>query len=208
MSLPCTAAVPDGRWSSRSPRPLRVCRSWLSMRDRIDVPLSFEHSAGMRERAEQGLVEQFVAQAADEGFRERVLHRLARRDVVQATLRSSAHCRMAFEVSSVPLFGLPRSSSSRSSSRATRIPEIEVSATSARHSRVQSSIRGFPYAFQRLRLHNDPSTLAPPCRTGLFITALPPLLPFPFLPSRLLAPAELCARRLGPLICHCITHLR
>jgi hypothetical protein len=42
----------------------------------------------------------------------------------------------------------------------------------------------------------------------LTLTALPPLLPFPFLPSRLLAPAELCARRLGPLICHCITHLR
>jgi hypothetical protein len=107
------------------------------MRDRIDVPLSFEHSAGMRERAEQGLVEQFVAQAADEGFRERVLHRLARRDVVPGNLA-------ILEVSSVPLsltivFGLPRSSSSRSSSRATRIPEIEVSATSARHSRVQSS---------------------------------------------------------------------
>jgi hypothetical protein len=42
----------------------------------------------------------------------------------------------------------------------------------------------------------------------LTLTALPPLLPFPFLPSRLLAPAELCARRLGPLICHCISHLR
>src|SRR5262245_42133892 len=47
----------------------------------------------------------------------------------------------------------------------------------------------------------------PPCvRSALTLTALPPLLPFPFLPSRLLAPAELCARRLGPLICHCISH--
>ena len=37
------------------------------------------------------------------------------------------------------VLGLPRSTKSLSSSRATRIPEIEVSATSARHSRVQSS---------------------------------------------------------------------
>jgi hypothetical protein len=42
---------------------------------------------------------------------------------------------MAFEVSSVPLsltivFGLPHWSRSRSSSRATRVPEIEVSAMS------------------------------------------------------------------------------
>jgi hypothetical protein len=33
--------------------------------------------------------------------------------------------------------------------------------------------------------------------------ALPPHLAFPFSPSRLLAPAELCARRLGPLVSHC-----
>jgi hypothetical protein len=33
--------------------------------------------------------------------------------------------------------------------------------------------------------------------------ALPPRLAFPFSPSRLLAPAELCARRLGPLVSHC-----
>jgi hypothetical protein len=51
---------------------------------------------------------------------------------------------MAFEVSSVPLsltivLGLPQATRRRSSSRATRMPEIEVSGTSARHSRVQSS---------------------------------------------------------------------
>src|SRR5712664_2416389 len=51
---------------------------------------------------------------------------------------------MALLVSSLPLslttiFGLPRSPISRSSSRATRAPESEVSATNARHSRVQSS---------------------------------------------------------------------
>ena len=37
------------------------------------------------------------------------------------------------------IFGLPRLTISRSTSRATRMPESEVSATSARHSRVQSS---------------------------------------------------------------------
>src|SRR5262245_41237338 len=40
-------------------------------------------------------------------------------------------------------------------------------------------------------------------RGYLTLRAPPPLLPFPFPPSRLLAPAELCARRLGPLPCHC-----
>jgi hypothetical protein len=34
--------------------------------------------------------------------------------------------------------------------------------------------------------------------------ALAPPLPFPVPPSRLLAPAELCARRLGPLVSHCM----
>src|SRR5258708_452556 len=56
----------------------------------------------------------------------------------------SAQLRMAFEVSSVPLsptivFGRPCWRITSFSSRATRRPEIEVSATSARHSRVQSS---------------------------------------------------------------------
>jgi hypothetical protein len=45
--------------------------------------------------------------------------------------------------------------------------------------------RGFPLG--------DPEPSAHPMLT---LTALPTLLPFPFLPSRLLAPAELCARRL------------
>jgi hypothetical protein len=57
--------------------------------------------------------------------------------------------------------------------------------------------RGFPLG--------DPEPSAHPMLT---LTALPTLLPFPFLPSRLLAPAELCARRLGPFVCHCISHLR
>ena len=41
-----------------------------------------EHSAGVQERAEQGLVEQFVAQPTDEPLGEGVLRRFARRDVV------------------------------------------------------------------------------------------------------------------------------
>ncbi len=51
---------------------------------------------------------------------------------------------MALEVSSLPLsltitFGLLRCASSLSSSRATLAPDSDVSATSARHSQVQSS---------------------------------------------------------------------
>jgi hypothetical protein len=38
---------------------------------------------------------------------------------------------------------------------------------------------------------------------GWTLKALPLLLSFPFPPSRLLTPAELCARCLGPLVCHC-----
>jgi hypothetical protein len=38
--------------------------------------------------------------------------------------------------------------------------------------------------------------------SGGTFSAFPPLLPFPFPPPRLLAPAELCARCLGPLPCH------
>jgi len=37
---------------------------------------------------------------------------------------------------------------------------------------------------------------------GRTLSRLPMLLPFSFLPSRLLAPTELCARRLGPLVSH------
>ena len=56
----------------------------------------------------------------------------------------AAQDRIALLVSSVPLsltivLGLPRRAIRRSSSRATRLPDSEVSATAARHSRVQSS---------------------------------------------------------------------
>jgi hypothetical protein len=52
---------------------------------------------------------------------------------------------------------------------------------------------------RRPRSDNTPVVLA-----GWALSALPPQLPFSFLPSRLLAPTELCARRLGPLECHCM----
>src|SRR5882672_11331765 len=48
---------------------------------------------------------------------------------------SSSACALSLTT----IFGLPRSITSRSSSRATRMPESDVSATSARHWRVQSS---------------------------------------------------------------------
>jgi hypothetical protein len=46
----------------------------------------FQCDARVRERAEQSLVEQLVPQAADERLDERVLGRLARRDVVPSDL--------------------------------------------------------------------------------------------------------------------------
>jgi hypothetical protein len=54
------------------------------------------------------------------------------------------HARTAREISSGPLsltvvVGIPRRATSASSSRATRVPEIEVSTTAARDSRVKSS---------------------------------------------------------------------
>lgn len=52
----------------------------------VDGAPGFEHGAGMRQRSKQGLVEQLVAQATDEGFGEGILHRLARRGVVPIDL--------------------------------------------------------------------------------------------------------------------------
>ena len=101
--------------------------------------------ASLIEVQKQALVEKFVAHAAVEGFDVAILHRFAGSDVVPFDVCSCCQARMAFEVSSVPLSdtiirGLPRSSMSVVSSRATRLPEIEVSGMAARHSRVTSSI--------------------------------------------------------------------
>ena len=62
----------------------------------------------------------------------------------QATPAASVQASIAFEVNSVPWSltidsGLPRLATSALSSRATRLPEIEVSTTAARHSLVTSS---------------------------------------------------------------------
>jgi transposase InsO family protein len=48
----------------------------------VSDPPAVEDLAGVAERAEQMLVQALVAEPADEALRERVLHRLARRDVV------------------------------------------------------------------------------------------------------------------------------
>src|SRR5690606_28187164 len=47
-------------------------------------PPASEHLTGMRQAAEDGLVQQLVAQATVEALDEAVLHRLARRNVVPA----------------------------------------------------------------------------------------------------------------------------
>ena len=100
-------------------------------------------------------------------------------------------------VSSVPLSetqaaGLPRSAMIASSSRPTRRPDSEVSATSARHSRVKSSIvnqhrSATPYQIMRMilirwgklehRRGPDRRRLEPLTR-GTFIRNIKPLLIF------------------------------
>ena len=50
----------------------------------VIVPPEFQHSAGVRQRSEQRLVEQFVAQPAVEALDEAVLLRFSGRDVVPA----------------------------------------------------------------------------------------------------------------------------
>ncbi len=96
----------------------------------------------MGQRAEQHLIQQLVAEPAVEPL-EGVLGRFAARDVVPGDTALSAQRSIALDVSSVPLSetiaaGLARPTTIRSSSRATLRPEIEVSATSARHPRACS----------------------------------------------------------------------
>jgi hypothetical protein len=81
------------------------------------------------------------SQPAVEALDEGVLDRLARGDVVPGDVLPIDQTRIAVEVSSVPLSetmpaGRPRTATLLSSSRATRMSEIEASASSARHSRV------------------------------------------------------------------------
>jgi hypothetical protein len=86
-------------------------------------------------------VEALVAQPPVEAFDMAILHRPSRLDVHQPPLQSSAQPSMRREVNSGPLSerrfsGQPRSPISRSSTRVTRPDPRQVSASSARHSRV------------------------------------------------------------------------
>jgi hypothetical protein len=93
--------------------------------------------ANMGERGEQGLIQELVAQTAVEAFYEGVLG-LARPGA------SWDHRSIAMLVSSVPLSdthvaGGPRLVMIVSSSRPTRSPDSDVSASRQRHSRVKST---------------------------------------------------------------------
>ena len=48
----------------------------------VETP-AVEYDTGVRQRPEQGLVEQFIPQATDEGFGKGILHRLPGLDEVQ-----------------------------------------------------------------------------------------------------------------------------
>ena len=49
----------------------------------VEAP-AFEDGTGLRQRAEQGLVQQLIAQSAVEAFDKGILHRLTRDDVMPA----------------------------------------------------------------------------------------------------------------------------
>ena len=107
-------------------------------------PPGREACPDVRERGEQGLVEEFVPQPSVEALDEGILDRLARGDVVPVDPGAVGEAQDGVRGELVPLSltimpGLPRVAMSASSSRATRSPDSDVSATSARHSRVQSS---------------------------------------------------------------------
>jgi hypothetical protein len=100
--------------------------------------------AGVRERAEQRLVQQLIAQAAFGAFDEGILLRLAGRNVVPLDLPVRDQRSIVMLVNSVPLSDTimaeqPRMAITASSSRATRRPGSQVSATRAKHTRVKSS---------------------------------------------------------------------
>lgn len=99
----------------------------------------------MVEVAEQCLVEEFVPHSPVEGLAEAVLHGATRRDVVplDADLLRPEQDGVRGELLSLSLtmsFGLPYLATSVVSSRATRLPEIEVSGIAARHCFVTSSM--------------------------------------------------------------------
>ena len=124
----------------RQPAELRVRSPFV-----VVTPPGLEHRARVRQGAEQRLVQQLVTQAPVEALIEAVLLWLAWRDVVPAHAGVVGPGQDGVEVYSVPLSltmvsGRPRCRMTASNSRTTRAPDSEVSATSARHSRVQLSI--------------------------------------------------------------------
>lgn len=68
----------------------------------VVVAPSIENDARVRQRAEQGLIQQLVAQTLVEAFDEGVLDGFSGAMWCQPTWRSSAQRKMAFEVSSAP----------------------------------------------------------------------------------------------------------
>ena len=96
------------------------------------------------QRREQRLVKAFVPETVVEALDEAVLHRRTGSDVMPLDLPLWDQRRIAMLVNSVPLSrtnvsGRLRPAMTVSSSRTTRRPDSEVSATSARYSRVWSS---------------------------------------------------------------------
>src|ERR1700731_1471334 len=96
------------------------------------------------ETEEQGFVQQLVTLPAVEALAEAVLRRLTRGDVVpiDAVLGTPGEDGIRGEFGPMIRYdhaGLAARWSRVLSSRATRLPEIEVSGTAARHSRVTSS---------------------------------------------------------------------
>ena len=81
------------RVAKRSGPPVRSVDRWAHPTEPRVRPVGvvvrapgFERSACMGQRSEQGLIEQLVPQAADEGLGKGILHGLARRDVVPSHL--------------------------------------------------------------------------------------------------------------------------
>lgn len=109
----------------------------------VIVPPGLDQPPCVAERAEQRLVQQLVPQPGIKALRENVLHRLAGLDVAprNAPLVRPGEDRVRGQLRAVVgkhASGGPRQAMMRSSSRATRAAEIDVSGIRPRHSRVQS----------------------------------------------------------------------
>jgi hypothetical protein len=94
---------------------------------------------------EQALVKKLVAHPAVEGFDAAVLHRLTRGDVMPFGAMNFCPAKdrvlgeLGAPLSETIIAGLPRLTRSSVCSRATRLPEIEVSGIAAKHSCVTLS---------------------------------------------------------------------